>query len=149
METDEIEFFMEDPIGASIMEAITSGLYSDSLNCIREYVQNAIDARAQNIRITDCNERDIEIWDDGHGMDKSSLIDSLRVGYSDKKDGDVGWRGIGIWSGAAVCERINISTQTVNGDKLYVSIECKPLTTIRRDPHDPELDRYIVDQAHI
>ena len=129
--------FDNDPIGASILEAITSGLYSDNLNCVREYVQNAIDARAKNIRISYCNGgKDIEILDDGHGMDLSQLTDSLRVGYSEKKGEDIGWRGIGIWSGAAVCERIQIATQTDVGDKLVMSIKCAPLTDTNRPPGD-------------
>lgn len=129
--------FDDDPIGASIMEAITSGLYADNLNCIREYVQNAIDADAKSIRINHCNGgKDIEIEDDGNGMDLHRLVDSLRVGHSEKKEGDVGWRGIGIWSGAAVCERIQIVTQTADGDRLSVSVRCGILTETDRPSGD-------------
>ncbi len=30
--------------GSGILESLTSGLYTDNSNCIREYVQNALDA---------------------------------------------------------------------------------------------------------
>ena len=106
-------------IGAHLIEIITSGLYDGNLNCLREYVQNAIDAKAENIDIYFENENtNLLIKDDGTGMDYDELIHSLSIGISTKTGEAVGWRGIGIWSGVPVCKRIVIITKK-KGDKKY------------------------------
>lgn len=114
--------FNSDAIGARLMEAITSGLYGNNVNCLREYIQNSIDSGAKNIDISFENGTDLIIQDDGSGMSGEKLEKSLRVGISDKPEEDVGWRGIGIWSGVPVCKRIVIITKGKNNDKLRLEI---------------------------
>lgn len=106
------------------METITSGLYDGNLNCIREYIQNSIDAKASNIEIFfDNGMSDLIIKDDGTGMNKSELENSLGIGTSSKSDDDIGWRGIGIWSGVPVCKRIVIITKKMNDKKYRIEID--------------------------
>ena len=130
---EEALVFNNNPIGASILEAITSGLYTNNLNCIREYVQNSLDAKALKIEICYINGgSSIEIRDDGHGMDRNQLIDALTVGYSSKGEGDIGWRGLGIWSGAAVCNTLHIVTKANNSPRLSIDINCRGITKANR-----------------
>ncbi|MDY0236754.1 MAG: ATP-binding protein [Gudongella sp.] len=115
-------------IGSSIMETITAGLYANNLNCLREYVQNSIDGGASRIDVGVHNRgRTITLSDDGYGMDENGLRYALKVAFSSKDDDSVGWRGIGIWSGVAVCERVVIVTKKKSGPKYKVSIDSKPL----------------------
>jgi len=50
-EVDDDMKFEEESIGARILETIASGLYDGNPNCLREYVQNGIDAGAKKIDI--------------------------------------------------------------------------------------------------
>ncbi len=105
------------------METITSGLYDGNLNCIREYIQNSIDSKANHIDIFfDNGISDLIIKDDGSGMNKSELENSLGIGTSSKSDENIGWRGIGIWSGVPVSKRIVIITKKKNDKKYRIEI---------------------------
>jgi hypothetical protein len=121
--------FTADAFGAKTMETITFGMYDGNLNCIREYVQNGIDAKDKNITTKNISiyfengDNDLIIEDDGPGMDKSELKEALKVGISKKTDADIGWRGIGIWSGVPVSKRLVIITKKQSGEKLRVAID--------------------------
>src|SRR5665811_85653 len=104
--------FSSDDVGAKLMETITVGLYGNNLNCLREYAQNGIDVGAKNIDIYFENgNHDLIIKDDGSGMSQEELDDALHIGISNKSRKNIGWRGIGIWSGVPVCQRIVIITK--------------------------------------
>lgn len=121
--------FTQDAFGVKTMEAITFGLYDGNLNCIREYIQNGIDAKDKNIATKNISihfengDNDLIIEDDGPGMDKSELMDALKVGISRKPETDVGWRGIGIWSGVPVSRNLVIITKKQSGEKLRIVIK--------------------------
>ncbi len=109
--------FSKDDIGIMLLESITQGLYHDPLNSIREYVQNEFDSSADNIEITTSGEK-ISIIGNGNGMSKQELHDARKLGFSDKNPSyNVGFRGIGIWSGVAICNEILIRTKREN-DKI-------------------------------
>lgn len=115
--------FTEKSIGPNLIEIITSGLYDGNQNCLREYVQNSIDSHATNIDI--CFENGYEnliIKDDGSGMSKKELMESLNIGISHKTEEDTGWRGIGIWSGVPACKRIVVITKKKNDKKYRIEI---------------------------
>jgi hypothetical protein len=115
--------FKDEDFGAKIIETITSGLYDGNLNCLREYVQNSIDGHAKNIEIYFENGlENLVIKDDGDGMDQNKLMRSLSIGVSDKSGDDIGWRGIGIWSGVPACRRIVIITKARNNKKYRIVI---------------------------
>ena len=114
--------------GARIIEALTSGLYDGNSNCIREYVQNAVDSHSAIIEIEHLNnEQDIRIRDYGEGMDRDQLVDALKFGYSRKTVEAVGWRGIGIYSGVPNFKAIYINTKKKGGKKLHVTILCEEI----------------------
>jgi len=120
--------FDDSAFGVKILETITDGLYDGNLNCLREYVQNSIDSHAKKIEIFHENGRkDLIIKDYGDGMDKNELENALKIGVSYKTNKDIGWRGIGIWSGSPVSEHIVIITKKKSGKKLRIEIDTEKL----------------------
>ena len=116
--------FEGESIGSRLIESITFSLYDRNLNCIREYIQNSIDNEAKNIDIFFENgDQDLIIKDDGTGMSHEELKTALYIGVSDKSEKDVGWRGIGIWSGVPVSKRIVIITKARNDKKYRMEID--------------------------
>ena len=115
--------FTNKNIGARIIETMTTGLYDGNLNCLREYVQNGIDSKAKEVKIYFSNGgKDLLIQDDGKGMNRDKLIEALSLGISNKTEEDVGWRGIGIWSGVPICRTIEIITKAKQSKILKVKI---------------------------
>jgi hypothetical protein len=114
-------------IGAQLLEAVTSGMYSDPLMVLREYVQNAADSldeaedlglirRAEGrveIRL-EGKTRSIAVEDNGLGVPRAEVRDRLgSLGYS-TKDGVSrrGFRGIGRLGGLAYCQELCFETRT-------------------------------------
>lgn len=112
--------------GAKIVEALTSGIYDGNSNCIREYVQNSVDSHSELIEIDHTNNgSDIKIRDYGAGMDSGELKNALKLGYSKKGPTEVGWRGIGIYSGVPNFRKIHINTKKKGSEtKLHITILC-------------------------
>jgi hypothetical protein len=112
--------------GARIVEALTAGIYDGNSNCIREYVQNAVDSKSNLIEIEHLNEgQDIRIRDFGDGMDKEELYNALQFGYSKKSQTEIGWRGIGIYSAVPNFRTIHINTKKKGSNtKYHVTILC-------------------------
>jgi len=101
-------------IGAEIISILTKGIYPDPRDALREYVQNGVDAGANNIEIK-IRTDSIVIEDDGCGMNKEVLENAVRIGISDKNPTiDVGFRGIGIYSSFHLCDRLDIYSQHQN-----------------------------------
>ena len=95
-------------IGGELISIITKGMYSDPRDALREYVQNGVDANAENITLKIRFDRLI-ISDDGHGMDKVVMRRAIRVGISDKNPGKyVGFMGIGLYSSFHLCDTLTI-----------------------------------------
>lgn len=95
-------------IGAEIISIITKGMYPDPKDALREYIQNGIDATAVNVSIK-IRQESIVIEDDGTGMNRKTLRDSVRMGVSDKNPSkDIGFMGIGIYSSFHLCGRMTI-----------------------------------------
>jgi len=116
--------FDKQDIGVKIIETITSGLYDGNLNCLREYVQNSIDAKATKIDINLRNGgNDLEIRDDGHGMDRAGIKRALEIGISYKDENDIGWRGIGFWSGVPASKSIVVISKRKDGNPLRIEID--------------------------
>lgn len=108
----------------SIIESLTSGIYDGNSNCIREYIQNAIDSGSKKIKINyQNNNDDIVIRDYGGGMDKDELTNALTLGGSNKSGSQIGWRGIGIYSGVPNFKKIVITTRKDGDKKLSVEID--------------------------
>lgn len=140
--------FKDELIGPRIMDTITNGLYDGNLNCLREYVQNSVDGGAVNINIDlENGGHTIQIKDDGEGMDASMLEEALGVGVSRKSGKQVGFRGVGIWSGAAVCTTIVIITKIEGGSKLRIEVDCDKIRKKQFDRTKPTTLLQILSEA--
>ncbi len=112
-------------IGARILDVLTTGMYPDALDAIREYVQNSFDAirRAERAGILQPNhgdvtvtintqKRELSVRDNGIGIPSDEAQTTLlSLGASKKRVGeDAGFRGIGRLAGLAYCEKLIFST---------------------------------------
>jgi len=129
--------FGESTFGSRTLEIITDGLYGDNINCLREYVQNSVDSKAKNVKIYFENgNQDLIIKDDGTGMEVQKLDKSLKIGISDKGGADVGWRGIGIWSGISAAEKLVIVTKARDHKPLRIEIDSNYIRNNSRSNRD-------------
>ena len=111
--------FKKEDIGAEILPILTTGLYRNTLDALREYVQNAVDAGAGAIAV-DIDPDVVSISDDGTGMDREQARNSLRFGVSDKSPLDnIGFRGIGVYSGFNTCDTLEIFTKSSADPNTY------------------------------
>jgi len=140
--------------GAGLLETITSGLYNDNSNCIREYIQNAIDSlrgiedqNRQRIELSiENNGNTIRIRDYGVGMNYDELYEALKIGYSTKNiDEDIGWRGVGIYSGVPNFRKIVIATKKEGGRKLVASVNCDKFLELAQSRSNTA--KYVLEQA--
>ena len=109
-------------VGAELLEILSTGLYSDARDAIREYAQNGIDAGATTILVTVDGPR-VVIRDDGAGMDQDTLLKARRFGMSEKTSLlHVGYRGIGVYSAFGMCDTLTITTKQ-EGDEALISLQ--------------------------
>jgi exonuclease VII small subunit len=112
--------FSKEDIGGEILPILTTGLYKDVLDTIREYIQNSIDAQSQRIEIA-IDPDTIAITDDGVGMTFEEARKAIRLGFSDKSYiENVGFRGIGIYSAFNLCDHLVIYTRSSSEDNCNV-----------------------------
>jgi hypothetical protein len=106
-------------VGASLLDIVSGALYSQVLDVVREYIQNAFDAKASRVHIV---LRDDEIWirDDGVGLGPATLDQARMVAVSAKKPGDVGFRGIGVYSSYNVADSLELITRPRGESGVYV-----------------------------
>ena len=112
-------------IGARVLDVLTTGMYPDALDALREYVQNSYDAirRAERAEILKPNfgdvvisvnteRREVTVRDNGVGVPATEFRSTLlNIGASKKKVGDeAGFRGIGRLAGLAYCEKLIFSS---------------------------------------
>jgi len=109
--------FDANDIGSELLSLLSEGLYSNPLDALREYVQNAVDAKSKtvNIRFTGGS---VSIHDMGEGMTLEKIHVARKFAVSTKQiSANVGFRGIGIYSGFNLCKRMTILTKT-KGDEI-------------------------------
>jgi hypothetical protein len=107
-------------VGGELLPILSKGLYTNPLDAIREYVQNAVDAIATQVTIQ-ITGNSVWILDDGFGMSPAELHESRHFGVSKKSISEhVGFRGIGIYSGFDLCNRLRITTKQENADRAYI-----------------------------
>jgi hypothetical protein len=117
----DFDFGVND-IGVFLMESITKGLYRDPRNALREYISNELDniPRPSYVAVN-VKGNQVDVIGDGPGMGYDEIRMAVRVGFSPKDPAkNIGFRGIGIYSGVSVCNRIRISTKKANTLKSYV-----------------------------
>ena len=112
--------FSKEDIGGEILPILTTGLYRDSLDTLREYIQNAIDAGCQHIELI-IDPDTITVSDDGHGMTFEDSKKAIKLGISEKSPlENVGFRGIGIYSAFNLCDSLDIYTRSAMEVHTYV-----------------------------
>ena len=111
--------FTKEDIGAEILPILTTGLYRNTLDALREYIQNAVDAEANEIQLV-VDPDVVSLTDDGTGMDGEQARNAIRFGVSDKSPlENVGFRGIGIYSGFNICDSLEVYTKESNDGNTY------------------------------
>ncbi len=109
------------PVTIDKSHIITIGerLYTESIEFVREIVNNAYDADASLVEIT-VTEDSIEIRDNGAGMDREGLKQYFNIGsqqklYSSKSPvygrDRIGQFGIGKFASLSACERFEVLTK--------------------------------------
>lgn len=112
--------FQKGDIGAEILPILTTGLYSNTLDTLREYIQNSIDAKANKIELL-LDPDVVSIRDDGIGMNETRARRAIRLGFSEKNPlENVGFRGIGIYSAFNMCDSLAIYTRARRQKTGYV-----------------------------
>jgi hypothetical protein len=123
--TQQLSLFQHIPldehdIGAELLPILTKGLYTNPLDCIREYVQNGVDANATELTIK-ITGNSVLIRDNGTGMDKETITKARALGSSTKRmDENVGFRGIGIYSAYDLCSRLLLTTKSAGEKKIHI-----------------------------
>lgn len=108
-------------IGGELLSILSKGLYTNPMDCIREYVQNAVDANAKKVTIS-LTANSVTVFDDGVGMNFNELKQARLFGLSPKSIlTNVGFRGIGIYSGFDICKRLVITSKKA-GEKYSHSL---------------------------
>ena len=121
----EVRF--EPYFGGFILETLTVGMYGESRNAIREYIQNGFDSiqRARAIGVLAKNggkilvtlatdKKSLTIRDNGAGLPAKSATATLtRIGASTKTHAhNAGFRGIGRLAGIVFCDKLTFLTKT-------------------------------------
>jgi hypothetical protein len=107
-------------IGGQLLPILSKGLYTNPLDCVREYVQNSVDAGAKKITIK-ITGNSVLIHDTGQGMDEAQLLSSRKFGISAKDLAEhVGFRGIGIYSGYDLANRLVITTKKAESTEEFI-----------------------------
>lgn len=114
----------EPQIGAFVIESLTLGMYGESRNAIREYVQNGFDALRHAIREgliaagdaridVELDVNGVTIRDNGGGLRTENAADVLTaIGASNKSyRQDAGFRGIGRLAGIVFCDELVFTTK--------------------------------------
>lgn len=110
-------------IGAEIISILTRGMYPDPRDAVREYIQNAIDAKAKSVEVK-VRQNTVVIEDTGFGMNNSKLRRAVRLGVSDKVPGkDVGFMGIGIYSAFHLCDSLSIYSRMAKGTPSKLTMD--------------------------
>ncbi len=111
-----------------VLEALSGGLYPNKLDVLREYLQNSYDAirkygeeggNTQDCRVdVIVSGRSIVIHDNAGGMDRETINEYRKIGFSKKPYGAyAGWRGIGKAAGFAVANKVVVTSAQSNSDE--------------------------------
>ena len=106
-------------IGGEVISILTRGMYPDPRDAVREYIQNGVDAKSNDISV-EVHQNTVVVEDEGTGMDRETMRKAVRVGVSDKNPTqNVGFMGIGIYSSFHLCNSLTIySNDSAGPNKL-------------------------------
>jgi len=144
----EVTWTIKD-IGAPLLDSLAGGLYS-KLEVFREYVQNAVDSYVDFQKLTgrapesvvqvwvDHFNRNLHVLDRGIGMDWNDIQTAKAIAVSPKLARPTefaGFRGLGIWSGLAACERMILTTTKVGVPSAYrLTLLCADIVDHYQEP---------------
>jgi hypothetical protein len=129
-------------IGSFLLESITTGMYGERRNAIREYVQNSFDGVQSavserilrsgkgKITLTVGEDNSLVIHDNGIGLPQRVAVNTLTaVGASRKERGrQAGFRGIGRLAGIAFSNTLQFRTKAVDDTvETIVVFDCDAL----------------------
>lgn len=130
-------------IGAFVLETLTTGMYTNPLDTLREFVQNAADsirkAEKEGLVIKgedrieielDPRMRTVVVRDNGFGISQTEAYNRLiNIGMSDKRiETDAGFRGIGRLAGIAYCKILRFRTSTTGENAIsMIELDCEGL----------------------
>lgn len=130
-------------IGAEVISILTKGMYPDPRDAVREYIQNAVDAKAKNVSVS-VRQSSVVVEDDGTGMDYDTLRKALRIGISDKRPGkDVGFMGIGIYSAFHLCDTLTIYTRKEGKLPQMLQMNFAVMRSVLKNQRDKRLNNEI------
>jgi len=124
MVTENVPF--KPHFGAFVLETLTLGMYGESRNAIREYIQNGFDSLRQavadglvgeadaRIEITlNSEQQRLSIRDNGGGLRTENAVSVLASVGASNKDyrRNAGFRGIGRLAGIVFCDRLTFTTK--------------------------------------
>jgi len=122
-------------VGVQVLSVLTTGMYSEPMMVLREYVQNAVDAIDEAVEkrvlefdkglvdvTIDGRNRVLQIQDNGVGVSNDEVEEFLcTVGRSSKQQGRRrGFRGIGRLGGIGYCDRVRFETRSSRGERVAV-----------------------------
>ncbi len=130
-------------IGAFVLETLTTGMYTNPLDTLREFIQNAADsiraaeekglvARGEGrieVRL-DQKTNTLAVRDNGVGVPQADVYNRLmNIGMSAKRiETDAGFRGIGRLAGIAYCKTLHFHTTSATEAVVStVEIDCEGL----------------------
>ncbi len=136
-------------IGGEIISILTKGMYPDPKDAVREYIQNAVDAKSKGVDVK-VRQSSVIIEDDGLGMDYDTLRKAIRVGISDKNPKkNVGFMGIGIYSSFHLCDTLTIYTRKKDNLPLRVSMNFKAMRDLLNEQKELRLQNKITSEKLI
>lgn len=130
-------------IGGELIAILSKGLYTNPLDCLREYAQNGVDAQAETITLK-ITGNTVMIFDDGVGMGLAELLEAKKFGLSPKSIAHhVGFRGIGIYSGFDLCRRLIVTSKRTGSVQIFrlVFEFAKMKEQLDKERNDPTLAR--------
>lgn len=119
MENFESKKFLKITVDKSHIITIGERLYHQSIELIRELVNNAYDADAVIVKVN-IKDDEIEVWDNGIGMDLEGLKQYFNIGSTFKKNHSktekfkrdrIGEFGIGKFATLSACKTFEVVTQ--------------------------------------
>jgi hypothetical protein len=117
-----------------LLETLTLGMYGETRDAIREYLQNGFDALRAAIKdsliepdqaliTVTMNDDSLTIRDNGIGLTSEVAVSTLTSIGASKKDyrQEAGFRGIGRLAGIVFCKTLTFTTKAA-GEKLYTIV---------------------------
>ena len=141
MTTENVPF--KPHFGAFVLETLTVGMYGESRNAIREYIQNGFDLLRQaitdqliteadaKIEVTlDADRNELTIRDNGGGLRTENAVFVLASVGASNKDyrRNAGFRGIGRLAGIVFCDTLEFRTKAAGQiRRTVVTFDAKKL----------------------